>query len=181
LKLRKLEMMEIKRTHTNIFDWFSVQKENPSSTMEALETGDNDDRELLEILEKEERLERMEKRRQEWENDFLCRGIVEELLPRMRNELVKKMVSELVLEVVDRSSQAVEDILEIILELVARAEEEGKFTVLRNEIIERGMEQRMLEELRKTVRDRRNERWNWYGKPGGAEGTLMMTRWIGKS
>ena len=111
-KLKENEMEEIRRTHSNIFDWMAPKSKDISSSKEALETSDEEGRELMEVLEREERLSRMEERKRVWETEFLCRGIIMEMVQEAEKMATRRMVQKLVLEIVDNASGVVEEVKE---------------------------------------------------------------------
>ena len=88
---------------------------------------DNDDegRIILEMMEKDERLWRMEERKRLWETEFICKGIIGEMIEQARVYSVEKMVKRMILDMVEDASSKVEEVNELIMEIVTAAEEEG--------------------------------------------------------
>jgi hypothetical protein len=122
-----------------------------------LETSDDEGRDLIEELEREERLSRMEERKRVWKTEFLCKGIVMEMMEEAEKMATKRMVQKLVLMVVDNASGVVEEVKELILEMVDAAEHEGMFLALAKEIQQRNLEHRMVNYLTREIRMRKKE------------------------
>ena len=151
-KLKDDEMKEIRRTHRNIFDWVKPEVE---IQMMKKETADDEDRVNLEALERQDRLERMEERRRLWEAEYICKVILTEMLEEMRQQYVYRMAEQMVLEMVDRASSAVEHVRDLITEMVTSAEEEGSFQVMVKELMRRGVAERMVKVLTRRMKAER--------------------------
>ena len=98
-KLRKDEIVELKKTNINVFDWMK-QKQIETPLTQRLED-DGHDEWLTKVMEKEERLTRMERRKQEWEAKMICRSLMEDILSTVSQTETARMSRHLVLEVID--------------------------------------------------------------------------------
>ena len=115
-KLKEKEMIELTRTHKNIFDWVKVV---PSILVADKEIEDDgQDTWLREVMEKEERLVRMESRKKAWEAEYICKDVLEGIMiavSRSGNERKVRNILEMVVDTAIQESR-VRDILTDIKE-----------------------------------------------------------------
>ena len=106
-------MIEIKRTHSNIFNWLKPTKQPfdiVTSTREQVQHEEAErgmaEVEPIEVVDRdrEERVDRVKKRQLQWPTSQLCKGFVLELVidmvTRARHRICEKVLVE---DVMDRS------------------------------------------------------------------------------
>ena len=116
-KLRKDEILELRRSNINVFSWMAMRQEEPR--IDILE--DENDDALVDALEKEERLERVRLRMKAWEAKQAVKGILDGILVAVyRNQTVMEIKS-------------------ILEEVTVMAEMEGRSRMIFSDMLEFGL------------------------------------------
>jgi hypothetical protein len=140
-KLTKKEVVELKRTHNNIFDWVAkekckvIEKDNFEQKMKDVDMATIEET----ALEREERLQRVIVKQKEFQVKKVCMDVLEEMLGRVRQYRTMEMITTMLEGMAD---QAVE--MSMINRMAREAEEYGPN--VRNKLELRLTEQRMDED-----------------------------------
>ena len=105
-KITTKESKELKRTHTNIFDWAQKDK-SKIAEKDNFESEEQAELEVepmeLDIMDKQERLDRVKRRAVTWETSRICRELVREMVDGVGKASAVSMVGSLVGEEVDKA------------------------------------------------------------------------------
>ena len=102
-RLTKEEEVELKRTRKNMFDWVKVMPNVKPQDIMIEDDGQEDW--MREEMMNEERLARLEMRRKEWERDYICKGIMDDILEMMaksdtdKQELQERTIGSIMAEI----------------------------------------------------------------------------------
>ena len=99
-KLREDEIIELRKSTKNVFDWMAERKYPVATEVKVNELEDDNDNELVTALEKEERLERVRRRMMVWEARQVSRSIVESILADVFRAEIRKSIENILVEVV---------------------------------------------------------------------------------
>ena len=144
-KLRKDEIIELKKTNINVFDWMKAKQ-----TANSLIVLEDDGQEvwMTEALEREERLARMSRRKEEWEKKSICRSVMDDILEAAARSRTSNYVLNMIIDVIETVIQEGETNI-----MMAEIKKKGLWTQIK-EAIMKEEEKESIERIRLAKEDR---------------------------